>query len=79
VLVERTMAGLERARAQGKRLGRPPTSPILLSAARERVGQGLSIRAAARVIGLPERSLRRYLRLNPLPDASPGLGGKTGA
>ena len=60
-LIERTKAGLERARAQGKRLGRPPCSPVLLGAAADHVAEGMSIRAAAKAAGVPERSLRRHL------------------
>ncbi len=60
-LIERTKAGLERARREGKRLGRPPCSPILLHAAADQVGKGLSIRKAAAAKGIPERSLRRFL------------------
>lgn len=60
-LIERTKAGLERARRDGKRLGRPPVSPILLRAAADLVRAGLTIRAAAREKGVTERSLRRFL------------------
>jgi DNA invertase Pin-like site-specific DNA recombinase len=68
-LIERTKAGLERARAQGKRLGRPPCSPVLLGAATDQVTAGISIRAAAKAVGVPERSLRRHLlRLNRRPE-----------
>jgi putative DNA-invertase from lambdoid prophage Rac len=35
-LIERTKAGLERARRQGKRIGRPRASPLLLAAAGSR-------------------------------------------
>jgi DNA invertase Pin-like site-specific DNA recombinase len=28
ILVERTIAGMERARAEGKRIGRPPARPV---------------------------------------------------
>lgn len=51
-LIERTRAGLERARRQGKRLGRPPASPVLLHAARDLVAGGVSIAEAARQKGL---------------------------
>lgn len=65
-LIERTKAGLDRARAQGKRLGRPPCSPVLLASAADKVVAGVSVRAAAKVFGVPERSLRRHvLRLKP--------------
>ncbi len=60
-LIERTKAGLERARKQGKRLGRPPCSVVLLSAAADAVRSGSSIRKAAATKGIPESSLRRFL------------------
>lgn len=60
-LIERTKAGLERARRQGKRLGRRPTSPILLYAAADRVAAGASIAAAAREKGVGRSTLRRFL------------------
>ncbi len=52
-LIERTKAGLERARRQGKRLGRPPASPILLHAARDLVVEGVPVAEAARRKGSP--------------------------
>jgi putative DNA-invertase from lambdoid prophage Rac len=60
-LIERTRAGIERARRNGKRLGRPPCSPILLRGAADAVRAGSSIRKAARTKGIPESSLRRFL------------------
>jgi len=60
-LIERTKAGLERARREGKRLGRPPCSTIALHAAAEAVRAGSSIRKAAAERGIPESSLRRFL------------------
>ena len=60
-LIERTKAGLERARREGKRLGRPPVSPVLLHAAADRVRQGEAARAVARDLGLSDRTLRRFL------------------
>jgi DNA invertase Pin-like site-specific DNA recombinase len=65
-LIERTKAGLERARRQGKRLGRPATSPLRLGAAATRVREGgLSIRRAARESGIGAETLRRYLGTVP--------------
>jgi len=61
-LIERTKAGLDRAKRAGKRLGRPPCSPVLLRAAADDVGRGTSIRKAATVQGIPASSLRRFLR-----------------
>lgn len=60
-LIERTMAGLERARRQGKHLGRPATAPVLLANARELIAKGSSIKGAARGAGVSEGALRRHL------------------
>lgn len=59
-LVERTKAGLARARGEGKRLGRPPVSPVMLGAAADRVEAGnASVRAAAAAAGLPKSAVHR--------------------
>jgi DNA invertase Pin-like site-specific DNA recombinase len=63
-LIERTKAGLERARREGKRLGRPPASPVLLHAARDLVAAGVPVADAARQKGLSRSSLRRFLAQN---------------
>ena len=64
-LIERTKAGLERARRSGtksgKPIGRPPSSPILLHAAAERVRAGEPARAVARDLGLSDRTVRRFM------------------
>lgn len=75
-LIERTKAGIERARAKGtksgKPIGRPPASPILLRAAAEIVEAGSSIRGAAREKGLKPSTLRRFMRQNPRLGAPTG-------
>lgn len=60
-LIERTKAGLQRARAQGKRIGRPPTSAVLLGAAADLVAAGMPVSQAARAKGLKRTTLRRFL------------------
>lgn len=60
-LIERTKAGLARARRQGVRLGRPPASPVLLSSAAELVKRGEPIARAARLKGVKATTLRRFL------------------
>jgi DNA invertase Pin-like site-specific DNA recombinase len=69
-LIERTKAGIERARRHGtksgKPIGRPPTSPILLHAAADLVAAGSTIAAAARSKGVDRGTLRKFLR----PDAA---------
>lgn len=62
VLIQRTRAGIDRARAQGKRLGRPPVSSVLLLGAAERVEErGMSVSAACEEMGVTETTLRRAL------------------
>ena len=61
-LVERTKAGLERAKRQGKILGRPRLSPVKLAAAAADIEAGMSQRGAARHRGISEAALRAYLR-----------------
>lgn len=61
---ERTRAGLERARKQGRRLGRPPRQ-VPLAAAQELLSDGLSLRAAARQLKVSPDTLRRRLACYP--------------
>ena len=58
-------AGLERARRQGKALGRPRTSIVLLRAAAELVEGGTTVAAAAKAKGVSRASLYRHLSENP--------------
>jgi len=46
---ERTRAGLVRARAQGKRLGRPPITRMASAAVLRSLAEGVSIRKAAKL------------------------------
>jgi putative DNA-invertase from lambdoid prophage Rac len=61
VLVDRTLAGLARARRQGKTLGRPRTSPAKVLAAVEHVRSGVSARVAAKAAGVSRSTLQRAL------------------
>ena len=67
-LIDRTRAGLDRARAQGKTLGRPRTvDPVVLATAVAAVAAGgRSVRSVAKAYGIGEGTLRRAL---------PGFGG----
>ena len=49
---ERVMAGLERARAQGKRLGRPPVPPILINKMKRMREEGMTLTAIAKKVGV---------------------------
>jgi DNA invertase Pin-like site-specific DNA recombinase len=61
---ERVMAGLARARAQGKRLGRPPVH-------RMQPGSGVKVRDAARQWGVSKSTAARWLAAGRTPDHVP--------
>jgi len=62
-LIERTKAGLERARRQGRRIGRPRALVDVAKALALR-NEGKSIREAAVVLGVGAATLHRALRLH---------------
>jgi DNA invertase Pin-like site-specific DNA recombinase len=62
ILRERVRAGLQAARARGARLGRPPVDPKRVKAARVLMKQGLSLRRAAKKIGMGAATLSRALK-----------------
>jgi DNA invertase Pin-like site-specific DNA recombinase len=49
---ERTRAGMARARAQGKRIGRPTLAPALQQKIAKQLGEGLSAYAVAKQLGI---------------------------
>ena len=62
LLVERTQAGLARAKAEGKKLGRPAKlDPEMAAGARQRVGAGETIAATARALGVSRQTVMRAL------------------
>jgi hypothetical protein len=80
---ERVNAGLARARAQGKRLGRPPISKEQAAAIRKAKAGGQGIRAIARGLGLgvatvqscrPREGAGRPTVLRTLARVSPDIG-----
>jgi DNA invertase Pin-like site-specific DNA recombinase len=52
MIQQRVKAGLERAKTQGKRLGRPPIPPITLRKLKQHFTVGKSVREAARLVGV---------------------------
>jgi DNA invertase Pin-like site-specific DNA recombinase len=67
---ERVLAGLQRARVQGKRLGRPRNSPVKL------VIPGGGVRAAARLWGVSKTTAARWItegRSSSLLDIEKGI------
>src|SRR5215469_10914873 len=59
IIVERVRAGLARARAQGKRLGRPTLPPATQQRVRERLVEGMGILKVARVVGVGVSAVQR--------------------
>jgi DNA invertase Pin-like site-specific DNA recombinase len=47
---DRVMAGLDRARSSGTRLGRPPTAPIKVQRIRQALDEGRGVRETARLL-----------------------------
>ncbi len=59
MIVERVHAGLRRAKAQGKRLGRPRVSPEVEQRIQRELGKGRGIRAVARKLGVGVGTVQR--------------------
>lgn len=75
-LIARTKAGLARARAQGKVLGRPRTvTTAQLERAAGEVGAGRPVATAARLAGIGRRTLREYLQKRVAENAKVLSGG----
>jgi DNA invertase Pin-like site-specific DNA recombinase len=60
---ERTKAGLERARAKGKRLGRAPLSPAALEKLCMALDAGVSWHAASVATSIPYSTVKKHARL----------------
>ncbi len=60
MLIERTRAGIERAKSEGKRLGRPPTQ-INWNKVDEYIEKGLSISAISILMNIPYPTLVRRI------------------
>lgn len=59
MIQERVRAGLAKAKANGKRLGRRPTPPDVLESVSELLRGGASIRAAARAAGVSHGTVQK--------------------
>jgi DNA invertase Pin-like site-specific DNA recombinase len=73
ILIERVRAGMARAKAEGKRIGRP-VRRVDLEELRRLRGQGLSIRQVARALGVPSSTVAKRLA-DLAVHATPGTGG----
>jgi DNA invertase Pin-like site-specific DNA recombinase len=61
IMRERVRAGLDHARQQGKRLGRPPSVAHQAADVRKLFRQGFSKSEIARRLGIGRTSVRRFL------------------
>jgi DNA invertase Pin-like site-specific DNA recombinase len=57
---ERTRAGIARARAQGKRIGRPTLDPAVQRKIAKQLGEGLSAYAVAKKLGIDAHTVAKY-------------------
>jgi DNA invertase Pin-like site-specific DNA recombinase len=62
IIQSRIKAGIERSRANGTRMGRPPTPPIKLDAIQKRLRDGQSVRATAKATGVSTATVQRAKR-----------------
>jgi len=65
-IAERVRAGLQRARAQGKRLGRPRKAPATIDV------PGGSVRAAAAAWSVSKSTAQRWIAKGRIPGRAPG-------
>jgi DNA invertase Pin-like site-specific DNA recombinase len=62
IIIERTNAGLARARAQGRRLGRPEISPGLIEDMKSLRSKGHSLRVIADRLGVGRGTVEKYTK-----------------
>jgi DNA invertase Pin-like site-specific DNA recombinase len=60
MIVERTKAGMSRARAAGKRIGRPKLDIDLRRKISQRLAEGDTAYAAARALGIDRKTVLKY-------------------
>jgi DNA invertase Pin-like site-specific DNA recombinase len=61
MIQERVRAGLERARAKGVRIGRPPVPPVVKKKVAKLRQEGQSVRAIAKATGLSVGAVHRAI------------------
>lgn len=62
MIQERVKAGLERAKSQGKRLGRPPVPSSKIRAIKKKHKEGLSIRKIAKEVNVGHGVIQRVIK-----------------
>ncbi len=61
---DRVMAGLDRARLSGKRLGRPPTAPYKMERIRRALDEGRGVRETARLLKVSAAKVSAIRRMS---------------
>src|SRR3954463_4437954 len=64
---DRVIAGLDRARSSGKRLGRPPTAPFKIDRIRRALDEGRGVRETARLLKVSAAKVSEVRRMTALP------------
>jgi DNA invertase Pin-like site-specific DNA recombinase len=59
IIVDRVKAGMRRAKAQGKAIGRPMVSPVIEERIREELASGKGIHKVARTVGVGSGTVQR--------------------
>lgn len=62
IISERVKAGLRNAKRNGKRLGRPPVSQMVIEKAKQLRSEGLSLRDIGKKLGISEGMVRKGLK-----------------
>ena len=65
LIIERVVMGIDRARAQGQRLGRPPGTNTNVRKIQKLKSQGLSVRQIAREMNISKSTVSRLLKTVP--------------
>ena len=61
---DRVMAGLDRAKSSGKRLGRPPTTPFQVQRIRRALDEGRGVRETARLLKVSAAKVSEVRRMS---------------
>jgi DNA invertase Pin-like site-specific DNA recombinase len=61
---DRVMAGLDRAKSSGKRLGRPPTTLFTVQRIRTSLDEGRGVRATARLLKISAAKVSEIRRMS---------------
>ena len=68
---DRVMAGLDRARANGKRLSRPRMTPYQIGRIRDALDQGRGVRETARLLKVSAAKVSEVRRMPAAADQHP--------